>query len=346
MTDTNLPTNVTPLRPKDPTAALRARRARRKRKTMTQTMTGTVTAVPIAPSENLNEIKSTVTVAGNASNRDGMSGVDIGRSVAIRDAARSAASVAAPDSRYVARLLTLEEPATRQRIEVSPPRPARHTWSALGRAAIGLAIVGTGAWVAITSMRGNAWFGHSLTPDPAAGEIYATLSVAAEVLACLIPTGIRFYSASGERWTALCGRALMAVALTVVFFAAGGFAITNINSGIEARAERQTAEVMLAQRRLDTLAKSRVDECRRRGPECRRLEREEQEAIAALSQAQAGVRAEADPQAAALGISATSLHLVQAGAMVALCLFSGLFISFGAGLIWPRLKEPDGTPAA
>ncbi len=70
MTDTNLPTNVTPLRPKDPTAALRARRARRKRKTMTQTMTGTVTAVPIAPSENLNEIKSTVTVAGNASNRD------------------------------------------------------------------------------------------------------------------------------------------------------------------------------------------------------------------------------------------------------------------------------------
>src|SRR5258708_36634967 len=102
MTDTNLHTNVTPLRPKDPTAALRARRARRKRKTMTQTMTGTVTAVTIAPSENLNEIKSAVTVAGKASNPDGMSGVDIGRCVASQEAERGAPPVPAPDSRDVA----------------------------------------------------------------------------------------------------------------------------------------------------------------------------------------------------------------------------------------------------
>jgi hypothetical protein len=219
------------------------------------------------------------------------------------------------------------------RVEVLPPR--RH-WQAAGRLAVGTAIVATGASIAITSMRGNAWFGHSLTPDPQAGEIYATLSVAAEVLACLIPTGIRFYSAIGERWTALRGWALMAVALVVVFFAAGGFAVTNINSGIEARAERSTVETVLAQRKLDTVSKSREIECHKRGSECRRLEREEQDAIADLGRAQAGVRAEADPQAAALGVSPPTLHLVQAGAMVSLCLFSGLFISFGAGLIWPR----------
>jgi hypothetical protein len=35
-----------------------------------------------------------------------------------------------------------------------------------------------------------------------------------------------------------------------VFFAAGGFAITNINSGIEARAERQTSDVLLAEGKL------------------------------------------------------------------------------------------------
>jgi hypothetical protein len=128
----------------------------------------------------------------------------------------------------------------------------------------------------------------------------------------------------------------MAVALVVVFFAAGGFAITNINSGIEARAERQTANVVLAERKLDTLTKSRVDECHRRGPECRRVEREEYDAIVALAKARADVKASADPQAAALGISSATLHLVQGGAMVALCLFSGLFISFGAGLIWSR----------
>src|SRR5258708_37638827 len=112
------------------------------------------------------------------------------------DAARSAASVA------------LAEPAT-PRIEVLPPR--YRSWSAIGRAGVGLAIVATGAWIAYTSMRGNSWFGHSLTPDQTAGDIYSQLSVAAEVLACLIPTGIRVYSASGERWTAPCGLALMAL---------------------------------------------------------------------------------------------------------------------------------------
>src|SRR5215813_5013907 len=199
-------------------------------------------------------------------------------------------------------------------VEVLPPRP--RPWSAFGRAAVGLAIAGTGAFVAFTSIRANSWFGHSLTTD--------------------LPTGCMFYLRSGERFTALRGWLLMAVVLVVVFFAAGGFAVTNLNAGVEARAERSTAETTLAQRRLDTVTKSRLAECARRGDRCRKLEAEEQDAIAALGQAQASVRVEADPQAAALGISTTHLHLVQAGSMVALCLFSGLFISFGAGLIWPK----------
>jgi hypothetical protein len=307
--------NVTELRPKagrlrtkpDPTNAERQRRFKERRK---QRQLATVTEPP--PAAVTEEPAPVVTDPGNA-----------GVPVPMDD----------PDSRHVARLLTLAEPAT-PRIEVLPPR--YRPWSAIGRAGVGLAIVVTGGWIAYTSMRGNSWFGHSLTPDQTAGDIYSQLSVAAEVLACLIPTGIRFYAQDGERWTALRGWALMLVTLAVVFLAAGGFAVTNLNAGTEARAERQTSEVVLAQRKLDTLAKAREAECKRRGPECRRLEREEQDAIAALGGAQAGVRADADPQAAALGISSTHLHLVQAGAMVALCLFSGLFISFGAGLIWPR----------
>jgi hypothetical protein len=259
-----------------------------------------------------------------------------GRSVAVRNAARNAATVAAPENGYVARLLTLEEAPTRRRIEASPPRPARHTWSALGRAAIGLAIVGTGAWVGITSMRGNAWFGRSLTPDPVAGEVYSDLSVAAEIIACLIPTGIRFYWQNGEAWTALRGWVLMAVALVVVFFAAGGFAVTNINSGIEARAERETPAMRDLRTQIAGLDKSITSECSKRGDRCRDLEHQRAEANAKLGIERASLKADADPQAAALGVSSTSLHLIQAGAMVALCLFSGLFISFGAGLIWPR----------
>jgi hypothetical protein len=212
--------------------------------------------------------------------------------------------------------------------------PSRSWWPTIGRALVGSAIICTGAFIAYTSMRANAWFGHSLTPDPTAGEVYSHLSVAAEVIACLIPTAVRFYWQDGDWLTALRGCLLMAVALVVVFFAAGGFAVTNLNAGIEARGERQTAETVLAQRRLDTITRSRQAECARRGPRCRALEAEEQAAIASLEQARVDVKEDANPQAAALGVSPNGLHVVQAASLVALCLFSGLFISFGAGLIW------------
>jgi hypothetical protein len=134
---------------------------------------------------------------------------------------------------------------------------ADRIWSAIGRAAVGLAIIGTGALIAFTSMRANSWFGHLLTPDPVAGEVYSHLSVAAEVIACLSPTAIRFYWHNGERWTALRGGVLIAVALVVVLFAAGKFAVTNLAAGTQARGERSTVDTTLARRRLDTIIKSR-----------------------------------------------------------------------------------------
>jgi hypothetical protein len=270
----------------------------------------------------------------------GVVAAPVAGSVAVRNAAREAAMVSstpgATVAAYPARLLDwrgmpgsgrLKRPGERA-------RPLPRFWSAIGRTMVGTAIVATGAFIAYTSMRANSWFGHSLTPDPTAGEIYSNLSVAAEVLATLLPTGIMFYRRNGEAWTALLGWLLLVVALVVVFFAAGGFAVTNLNAGVDARAERSTAEIVLAQRRLDTVTKSRAAECAKRGPLCRKLEAEERNAIAALERLQANVKSDADPQAAALGISSARLRVVQAGALVALCLFSGLFISFGAGLIW------------
>jgi hypothetical protein len=209
-------------------------------------------------------------------------------------------------------------------------------WRAVGRVSVGLAIVGTGAFIAFTSMQANSWFGHALTPDPVAGEVYSRLSVAAEVIACLIPTGIRFYWANGEAWSAVRGWALMAVALVVVFFAAGGFAVTNLNAGIEARAERETPAMRDLRNQVAGLDRSISSECAKRGDRCRDLERQRAEANAKLAAERASLKTDADPQASALGVTSATLHLVQAGAMVALCLFSGLFISFGAGLIWPR----------
>jgi hypothetical protein len=98
--------NVTVFRPKDPTAALRARRARRKRKTVTQAVAPAVTVTTFAPSQNPNEINPSVTVPGNLPKSDGKPAD--GPSVAVRDAARSAATVTAPESRYVARLARID----------------------------------------------------------------------------------------------------------------------------------------------------------------------------------------------------------------------------------------------
>jgi hypothetical protein len=379
-------TNVAPFRPrpKDPTAALRARRARRKRKAASSTTTRTIMpSVTVGiTTEHIPKVTSSVTPPlvslgfpsdedkperhggchGDTPGSDKLDGdwgnLEVGRSLAVRNAARDAASLVGPESGYVARLLRPADPPPDQPIVAETPTAvplqfssqqfeedirststsgiAAGILSAIGRAAVGLAIIGTGAFIAFTSMRANSWFGHSLTPDPVAGEVYSHLSVAAEVIACLLPTAIRFYCQDGEWWTALRGWVLMAVALVVVFFAAGGFAVTNLAAGTQARGERSTADTTLARRRLDTVTKSRQAECTRRGPLCRNLEAQEQAAIAELERLQADVKADADPQAAALGISSTRLHVLQAGSMVALCLFSGLFISFGAGLIWRR----------
>jgi hypothetical protein len=249
---------------------------------------------------------------------------------AIKQRAYRARRKRAARKPQVATVMPVTSPVT-----VAPVTPrAGFSWSGIGRGLIGLAIVATGAFIAYTSMQANAWFDHSLTPDPAAGEVYSHLSVAAEVLATLLPTGIMFYGRDRRMFAALRGWALTAIALVVVFFAAGGFAVTNLNAGTEARAERETPAMHDLHVLIAGLDKSIASECVKRGAKCRDLEAQRAAANEQIVSERASVKAVADPQAAAIGVDASRLHLVQAGSMVALCLFSGLFISFGAGLIW------------
>jgi hypothetical protein len=212
----------------------------------------------------------------------------------------------------------------------------RSLWESAGRKMVGLFLAGCGVAIAYTSVRANSWFGHSLTTDAAAGEIFSHLSVLAEIVACAIPTANRFYWQDGDWKTAIRGVILMAVALTVVFFAASGFVLVNIGNGVELRGDRTTPAMELAKRTADTLAKSREDECKRRGDRCRDLEAQERKALEKLDSVRAEVRAMADPQAEALHVSSNTVRTVQAAAMVGICLAAGYIIAFGAGLVWPR----------
>lgn len=146
----------------------------------------------------------------------------------------------------------------------------------------------------------------------------------------------RFYWQAGERVTALSGLALLAIALLVTFFASAGFVLTNLSTGAELRGDRGTPAVALAQRTADTIAKSREDECRKRGDRCRDLETLERKALADLAEKRAEVRAATDAMSATLRTDAAALQTVQAGAMVGMCLAAGYIIAYGAGLIWPR----------
>ena len=212
--------------------------------------------------------------------------------------------------------------------------PGGSWWTAIGRGTVGLVLVGAGITLALTSMRANAWFGYSLTADETAGWIFSTLSVTAEIIACALPTANRFYWQDGDRWTAVKGGVLMCVALMVVFFAASGFVLTNVSSATDARAERTTPTVEIAQRALNDAKAARDRECSKVGPICRQREDTVAERQRKLDEAKAEVRAAADPQAEALHVTASTLRTAKAGVMVAMCLAAGFIISFGWGLLF------------
>jgi hypothetical protein len=64
----------------------------------------------------------------------------------------------------------------------------------------------------------------------------------------------------------------MCVALMVVFFAASGFVLTNLNDSSVARAERTTPTIEIAQRALNDARAARDRECVKVGPICRMRE--------------------------------------------------------------------------
>jgi hypothetical protein len=245
----------------------------------------------------------------------------------------------------VARVTVPEQPEP-VRVTLLPPEQPRETWwHAFGRMFVGLVLIGAALMVAYTSMRANGWFGHALSVDAAAGDIFSTLSVTAEVIALFLPVANRLYAQAGERWSATKGWLMAVVASAVVFFAASGFILVNVGDKTAMREQSmaQTPAVEAAQHALDDAKAARDRECTKDGkavvgPVCRKREDavtdRQHELTEAMAKAGVAAAERADPQASALGVSPTKLRMAQAGFLVALCLLAGFLLSHGFGLVF------------
>jgi hypothetical protein len=203
----------------------------------------------------------------------------------------------------------------------------------IGCTVIGLALVALSFALVYASVRANAWVGFALSVDETAGQIFATLSVVAELIAFVMPTANRLYRQAGDRWTALRGSLMTLVASGMVFFAASGFVLINVSDKTTSRSASAPA-VEVARKALDDIKAARDRECVKLGPVCRLRE----DAVIARQQEliEAMTHAATDPQATALHIDPSTLRLAQAVVLVAMCLLAGLVLSHGWGLVFRR----------
>jgi hypothetical protein len=147
MTDIDPNTNVTPFQPKDPTAAERKRRSRAKQRKRRVTP---VTIVPVTAPVTLPTMAGQGGVAQRIDEAP-----QSGRSIAVRNAARDAASVTAAENSYLARLVTLEpvNALPPHSPQAAPPPPPQ---AMPGRIAVfyssALALAGVSAWYSIIGM--------------------------------------------------------------------------------------------------------------------------------------------------------------------------------------------------
>jgi hypothetical protein len=201
----------------------------------------------------------------------------------------------------------------------------------MSRSAVGLTLIALAFALVYASVRANAWVGYALSADESAGQIFATLSVVAELIAFVMPTANRLYRQAGDRLAAARGSLMTLVASGMVAFAASGFVLINVS---DSGAKRSGPAVEVARRALDDIRAARDRECVKLGPVCRLREdaviARQSELIAAMT------AASADPQALALGIAPAKLRLAQAAGLVAMCLLAGLVLSHGWGLVFRR----------
>jgi hypothetical protein len=222
---------------------------------------------------------------------------------------------------------------------------------------IGVVLMGTATAIAVLAITINAQTGWRLGTTPLAGMTLAGLSIAADILAIVLPSAAVALSWN-RRWALAVGAWLTwSLAASMATLASVGFASLHISDTAAARAaivstatetsSQRTAAIETAKAAADAATKARAAECLKRGPKCREMEHLEQ---ARLSEIQAAIAAplptvatiaDANPQVtgavrlatwAGINLTAVDVGNVRLALIGLLPNLSGLVLAFGVAL--------------
>ncbi len=246
----------------------------------------------------------------------------------------------------------IPDPALHRQAPAPQTQPVPSRWFYVGaaiasipRITIGAAFASAGAWIAYNSIEANGWIGHAMSVDVRAGDIFSNLMMTGEFIAFIGPQASRYYALMEDRKSSIKGWVVTLLMLFIVCLAASGFVATNMMDKVNQRERElaQTPEVATTQRALDNANKT-IDRCYKVNPKsktaCRQSEDDvkakEVDLKSAMSDARKSAIKAADPQATALGIDPNLLRLIQAVAVVVICLVGGIVFSLGWGLVFRR----------
>jgi hypothetical protein len=249
-----------------------------------------------------------------------------------------------------------------------PPQEVRSP----GRA-IGLVLVATALAIAALAIGINAQTGARYGTSPLAAWTFAGLSIAADMLAIVLPSAAVALWWNRRRTLSVSAWATWVLAATMATLASVGFASLHLGDTAAGRAavvttatemtNQRSAAIEAARAAAQAATISRQAECQKRGPKCRDLEHVEQARMSELQSAisvpvpTAATIADADPQVtgalrlaswAGLKLSAGDIGNLRLALMGLLPNLAGLVLAFGVALrgsATPRRDtvQPGGT---
>ena len=203
----------------------------------------------------------------------------------------------------------------------------------------------------------NAQVGWHFGTTPLAAGTFAGLSIAADMLAVVLPSAAVALWWNCRRILSASAWMVWGLAASMAMLASLGFASLHMSDTAAARAaivttatvaaDQRTAAIEAARGAADAATKSRVAECGRRGPLCRELEHVEQARLSELTAAialpvpAAATIAGPDPQVTGavrlarwvgLGVTAIDISNLRLALMALLPNLAGLVLCFGMAL--------------